>query len=536
MTKKNFLQGAAILGMAGLIIKIIGAVYRIPLSNLINDTGMGYFQAGYSFYALLIMISTTGLTTSLAKLVSEKRSIGDYRNANKIFKVAFIGFLIGGIITSTFMFFGAKYISETIENTNAYYALIALVPALFFVPIMSAFRGYLQGTQTMTPTAISQLVEQLFRVIVGFYLAYTLLDRGLPMAAGGASFGASAGAIAGTLVIFIMYLSKRKEFKKELKNSGNYKEESTSVIIKRIINITVPIMIGSAIVPVMNSIDAWLIPGRLQLIGFDEKAAVKLYGQLSGMAQTLINFPQVFSMALVMSLVPAISDAFSLKNYKKIEKMTRSGVRVTLLIGLPAAFGMFILARPIMNLLYSSQGKATIDSLGQTLEVLAFSVIFLTLVQSLTAIMQGMGKPIIPVRNLAIGALFKVILTYTLTGIEGIGIRGAAFSTVIAYLIATILNFISVKKYTKTYFNIKSVFIKPLISTVIMTLVVWITFNFINPMLGSKLSTVISITIGAIIYGLALLLTGTITERDFSLLPKGDKIARLLKSIKLLRS
>ena len=209
MSKDNsFLKGAAILGMAGVVVKILGAIYRIPIGNIITDIGMGYYQTAYPLYVLLLTISTAGFPVAIAKLVSEKRALGDYRSAHKVFKVALLGLILAGILTSIFVLLGAKSIVDYIGNPNAYYSFIALVPALFFVPIMSAFRGLFQGRQNMVPTAISQIAEQFFRVLTGLTLTSLLLGRGIPVAAGGASFGGSAGAIIGAAVI--IYILKRK--------------------------------------------------------------------------------------------------------------------------------------------------------------------------------------------------------------------------------------------------------------------------------------------------------------------------------------
>lgn len=535
MTKENFLKGAAILGIAGIVVKVLGAIYRIPLVNIISSDGMGYYQTSYPLYTLLLTISTAGFPTAVAKLVSEKRALGNHRGAHRIFKISFFGMTLIGILTSVFVYFNAQTIVGLIGNKNAYYSLIALTPALLFVPIMSSFRGYFQGTQSMTPTAISQVIEQMFRVAVGLFLAYYLLDVGLPQAAGGAAFGASAGAIVGTLGIIVIYFLSRRKIKNEISRSAKYNRESVGEVLKKLLAIAIPITIGAAIVPIMNNIDVLIVLRRLRTIGFTEAEANDLFGQLGGMAQTLINFPQVFSMALAMSLVPAISHAFTRKNYEGIRRITKSGVRVTLLIGLPSALGLFVLSTPIMKLLYFSEDIETLVSTGQILQILAFSVIFLTLVQSLTAILQGMGRIMIPVRNLAIGALVKTIVTFTLVGIVEINIRGAAIGTVCAYMTASILNFIAVKRYTKTTFNFVDALLKPVISVILMTATVWYSYSFINPILGGKIATVLAIFIGAAVYGLALLLLGSLTSKDFELLPGGEKLARVLKSMKLLR-
>ncbi|MBU5313310.1 polysaccharide biosynthesis protein [Tissierella carlieri] len=548
MTKKNnFLRGAAILSIAGVIVKILGAVYRIPLSNIIKSEGMGYYQTAYPLYTLLLTISTAGFPIAIAKLVSEKRAVGDFKAAYKVFKVTLLGLAIGGLLTSLFLFFRAESIVDRLGNKNAYYALIALVPALFFVPIMSAFRGFFQGRQLMVPTALSQIVEQLFRVGAGLTLTYLLLDKGIPMAAGGASFGGSAGAIAGAATMALIYFYGRKEIKKELKSSIDTDEYEINQIIKDLLIIAIPITIGASIVPIMDYIDLELVLTRLQIIGYTEAEANGLYGNLKGMAQTLINLPQVFSIAISMSLVPAVSDANARKNKKEMESTIASGIRITLLIGLPCTLGLFVLARPIIELLYYKNDVATIINVSNSLSILAFSVIFLTMVQALSAILQGLGRPGVPAINLFVGAVVKIFLSYTLTVIPSINIYGAAISTVVAFGIAAILDLISVVKYAKIRLNIKDIFIKPFIASLGMAIAAFISYmglinivakiNVANEMITrlEKLSTLGAVLVGVIVYVVLLVLTGSITEEDWSLLPKGDKIGKKLEKFKLIK-
>lgn len=531
----NFLRGAAILGIAGIIVKVLGAIYRIPLSNIIKPEGMGYYQTAYPFYQLLLTISTAGIPGAIAKLVSEKRALGDYNSAYKVFKVAVLGLFIGGILTSIFTALSAKYIVTSIGNPNAYYSLVALAPALLIVPTMSAFRGFFQGRKTMVPTAISQMVEQLIRLIVGLALTVLLLDKGIPIAAGGASFGGSAGAIAGTIVVVVLFFKNKKEIKREISISNVNVNYSVANIVKDLLTIAIPITIGSAIAPIMDSIDAALVLNRLQSIGYSESLSNDLYGQLKGFAQTLINFPQVFSIAIAMSMVPAISDAYARKNKKEINELISSGIRITLLIGLPCAFGLFVLARPIIALLYYNNTPEVIASTGEILAVLSFSVIFLTLVQALTAMLQGIGKTIIPVKNLALGAVVKVILTYTLTVVPSINIKGAAISTIAAYAIASILDLISLVRITKIRFNYRNIFLKPLLSSLGMAIVVKIGFAASSNLLGSKLATLVSVGVGVVVYGVLLIITGSITPEDFAILPKGEKLAKKLEKFKIIK-
>lgn len=526
--QNNFLKGAAILGIAGIIVKILGAVYRIPINNIIMDEGMGYYQTAYPFYSLLLTIATAGFPVAIAKLVSEKRAIGDYKGAYKVFKIALLGLFFGGTLTSLFVAIGARTIVERLGNPNAYYSLIALVPALFFVPIMSAFRGLFQGRQNMTPTALSQIVEQLFRVIAGLALTTYLLSYGLPIAAGGASFGASVGGIVGTIVVFVLFMMSRKEIHSEIENSVISKEYRVTTIIKDLLIISIPITLGSSIAPIMDTIDTTFVLNRLQSINYSEALANRLYGQLKGSAQTLINLPQVFSIAIAMSLVPAIADARARKNNTEIKTIISSGIRMTLLIGLPCAFGYFVLAKPIIGLLYYKNTIETINSTGEILSILSFGVITLTLVQSLTAILQGLGRPLVPVFNLFIGAVVKVILTYVLTAIPSINIKGAAISTVAAYTIAALLDLYSLVKISKIKLDIKNIFIKPLISAVGMAVVARISYLLLLGIIGDKLSTIIAILMGAVIYFILLIATGSITSEDFKLLPNGEKIEKKL--------
>lgn len=531
MSKKgnSFLKGAAILSIAGILVKILGAIYRIPLSNIIKPEGMGYYQTAYPFYTLLLTLSTAGIPVAIAKLVSENRAIGDYKSAYKVFKVALVGLTIGGLLTSLFVAIGAKPIVDSLGNSNAYYALIALVPALLFVPIMSAFRGLFQGRQSMIPTALSQVVEQLFRVVFGLSLTYLLLGKGRPIAAGGASFGGSMGAIAGLITILIVYMNRRRQIHIEVANSLVDREYGTAQIVKDLLIIAVPITMGSAIAPIMDTIDAGLVLQRLQSINYSEARANELYGQLKGMAQTLINLPQVFSVAISMSLVPSISDAYARKSKRDILTLISSGIRLTLIIGLPCAFGLFILSEPIINLLYFSNTAETIKSTGVILSYLSFGVIFLTLVQALTGMLQGLGKPFVPVGNLFIGAVFKIILTYTLTAIPSINIKGAAISTVVVYATAAILDLFAVIKYTRINLNYRNIILKPLGSSISMAIVVKLSYTILYNFIGSRLSTLLAIGIGVVAYALFLLISGSITEDDLALLPNGEKITRKFK-------
>lgn len=530
MKEKGFMRGAAILGFAGVIVKILGAVYRIPVGNIITDEGMGYYQTAYPFYMLMLTVSTVGFPVAIAKLVSEKRALKDYKNAHKVFQVALLGLFIISLITSVFVFLNAERMVNYLENPNAYYSLIALVPALFFVPIMSAFRGYFQGMQNMVPTALSQVAEQFFRVFFGLILTYYLVknNASIAVAAGGVSFGGSIGALMGTIVIYFVYLKNKKTINLEVLSTENSVEYKTTQVIKDLLVIAIPITIGSAITPIMDAIDTKLVMNRLQTIGYSELEANALFGQLKGFAQTLINLPQVFSIAIGMSLVPVISEYIAKKDKENIEKTISAGIRMTLLIGLPSAVGLFVLAKPLIGLLYFNNTLETIESTGMILRYLSIGVIFLTLVQTSTSIIQGLGKPMLPVFTLLVGATVKVFLTYYLTAIPSININGAAISTVCAYLISAVLNVIIIVRKFDIKFSYKDIIIKPTISAVTMGIIVSVSFNLIKNIIGDSKASLLAVLIGGISYIILLVVTKTITREDILLLPKGEKIVKIL--------
>ncbi len=531
MAKKSFMQGAVILGIAGIIIKIMGAFFRIPLANLIGDKGMGYYQTAYPIYVLFLTLATAGIPIAISKMVSERVAVDHHYEAYRVFRVSFILLFTIGICSSAVLFFGADYIVNAIGNPGAKYAMMAIAPALLFVPIMAAYRGYFQGMQNMKPTAASQVVEQFFRVAVGLSLAYFLIKDGREFAAAGASFGATAGSVTGLITVIGIYYYKKGSLRKDIDRSARVNTERGREILAQILMIAIPVTIGAAIMPIMNTIDVGIVMRRLQETGWSEEAANGLYGQLTGMAGPLINFPQVLTQAIAMSLVPAIAAAYKQKDIGFLNYNVRLGVRTAIMIGLPCALGLMTLSEPIMRLLYPMQ-KASAVSAAPCLFIMAFGVIFLSTVQTLTGVLQGLGKPMIPVVNLFVGAVIKVILTYSLTGVNSINVRGAAIGTVAAYIIASLLNIMAVKKYTGVKFDIMLTYVKPVTSALVMSGIVWASYRVLYGFFGNALSTVIAVMIGGVVYCAMLFLTKSIKKEELKVLPKGAKILNLINKIK----
>ena len=536
MSKRTFLQGAVVLGIAGLIIKVLGAVFRIPLANIIGDTGMGYYQTAYPVYVLLLTLSTAGIPVAISRMVAERNAVDNPNAAYQVFRVSFRLLLGIGAVSAAVLFFGAEMIVSHLGKEEAVFAMRAVAPALLVVPMMAAFRGYFQGMQDMKPTAVSQVTEQLFRVAIGLSLAVFFLPKGIEFAAAGASFGATAGAVGGLLAVVFIFMKRHKIIQKSLDPDSKKPVEKSRQILGQILIIAVPITIGAAIMPIMNTIDLGIVINRLSETGFTADEANSLYGQLTGMAGPLINFPQVLTQAISMSLVPAVAAAYKQKDTEFLKHNVELGLRTALLIGLPCGFGLMTLAEPIMLLLYPAQ-KASALNAAPSLLILAFGVIFLASVQTLTGVLQGIGKQMIPVRNLAIGATAKIVVTYVLTGIPSVNIKGAAIGTVTAYVVASILNLLAVRKYTGVRFNLPMTLGKPLFAGLTMSVVVFalyqIGFTVFTSLMGSSnlvnaISAAIAILAGAFVYGAMLLVTKAITAEEILLLPKGEKLAKIL--------
>lgn len=535
--KNSFLKGALILGLAGIIVKIIGGFFRIPVGNLIGAEGMGYYQAAYPVYTFFLILATAGFPTALAKLVSEKIAIGNYKGAHKVFKVSHRVLTITGFVSFCIFFFGSDFIVNYImKNPGAKYAMVAISPALLFVPAMSSYRGYFQGRREMTHIAISQIIEQLFRVILGITLAYLFMtslgpNPGSQQGAAGAIIGATIGAIASIIYLIIAYLFKLKTIKREIKSSKKFREESVSRILKKLLVVAIPITIGAAVMPLVNMVDTVIVIRRLVEAGFTQTEANVMFGQLTGMAMAIINLPAVITVAMSMSLVPAISQAYAVGNRAKAIKETKTAIKVTLMIVLPAAFGMASLAHPIMKLLFPAQP----DSVGTILLVLTPCVVFLGLIQSLNGILQGMGKPMVPVFCLVIGMAFKIVISYTLTAIPEINVIGSALGTVTAYFVAAMLELNYIKKAMRMRLSVKTFFIKPLIIVLIMFVTVKLSYGIMIGMLGNTLSTLISMVIGGIVYVISTIGLGGIKKDELLNMPKGDKVYKVLRKLKLMK-
>lgn len=520
----TFIKGTAILGISAIIVKVLSAIFRIPLANIIGDDGMGYFQTAYPIYNLILVVSTAGIPTAIAKIIAGRMAIGDVEGADRVFKVTFRLMVAAGFVIMLLLLLCAKPMVQYLNNEKAYWAVVAIAPAIFFISMTECYRGYFQGCQQMQAFAASQVTEQFVRVITGFTLAILLLGMGKEFAAAGATFGATMGCMAGFGVILILYSKFRK--KANLQSYGTHAKETVGEIIKTLLIIAIPITLGASILPVFSMLDLAIVFRRLADVGFTPEQANALYGQLTGFALTLVNLPQVMTAAIQISIVPAVAHLVAIKDKITTNHTIETGLRLSLIIGLPTALGLSLLSEDIMRLLYPMQTEIA-TSTGHLLYIFGYSIVPLAVYQVTTGILQGLHKQEVPAYNLLVGAVFKVVLTFVLVGMPALNIQGAAWSTVIALTISALLNFFSVLKYTDLKLDYSKLIIKPLIAVAAMGVAVVAAHMGLQMFLKGSIATALAIMVGGLVYTVMLFVTKTISNEDMELMPGGAKIMKI---------
>lgn len=540
MTEKSLVKGAAVLAAAGIIVKVFGAAFRILLAGLITDEGMAYYSPAYYIYAVLLVVSTSGIPIAISRMVSERYAIGRYDEADRVFHISrylMIGLGAAGFIT---LFFFAGPIATAIHLEGSELAMQATAPALLLVPIMSSYRGYFQGQQLMAPTALSQTVEQIFRVVFGLLLAL-LLMRGtmfgsfsdLQRGAAGGCFGASAGAVGGLAVMIFIYMLARKGIRRRINRSTGGDRESAGSILKSIVLIAVPITIGATLMPLVNTVDATVVNVRLLHAGFDPQVAKALYGQLTGFCEPIVALPQVLMSAIVMSIVPMAAAANKVGDTEKLHGTISLGLRMATIIAFPCAIGLIILARPALTMLFFTQKESAANA-APSLQVLAAGFILLALITILTGVLQSIDKQIWPVINLFIGLLVKVVLTWTLVAIPSVNVVGAPLGTLAAYMIAAALDLICVLRFTGVRLSLRLMIVKPFLSAAVMGACVFAAYKGLFALLGSNpAATLAAIVIGVAVYGVMVIKTRTIQRDEMMEISIGRKLVSVCDKLHL---
>lgn len=531
--KNTFFGGAAILAVGVVVVKIIGALYKIPLANILGDTANGYFNSAYTIYAVLLTISTGGLPVALSKQVSEAHALGLVNQRKRIFSIATRTLFLFGLSGFLIMFLGAKALTYNIlGNPGAYCATLVLAPAPLFVCCMSALRGYAQGQGVMSPTAISQIIEALCKLILGLTLATLLLDYGASMtdvftpqelAVGGAIAGVTIGTLA-SLIFLTIDRIRRSAHDPE---KGTDTPQPDQAILSRLVRLAVPITLGCSVVPIVNFLDAAQVQNRLQEIFFiSADSASALYGSYAA-ATNLYNLPSSLMEPFGVALIPAVSAARARRNSLQCARVSESALRVAMLLACPMGFGLAALSTPIITMLYSQYDPAV---MGPILTILGFASICTCIVVLSNAILHANGQVKLPFFTIALGGTLKLLVNYILVGTQSIGILGAPVGTLVCFGTTAVLDLLIIRRSLPTPPRYTQVFCKPLLASAIMALAAWSSHGLLFRFLGSNtIATLGGIIVAILVYGILILCLKAISKEDLILMPKGEKVAKILR-------
>ncbi len=566
---KNFLQGALILAGANFLVKIIGALFKVPLRELVGDDGMGIFNVAYQIYTFMFIIATAGFPIAVSKMVAESIANDDEYDAKRVFQTAALLLGIIGVAGSTALYAFADNLAGFLGNADSALNIRVIAPAVFFVSLLSAYRGYFQGRQNMYPTAASEVVEASAKLLLGIAAASAIMGMKVAISAPGASSGLSShartlysstgailGVTAGTflalLLMIIIYSCKEKK----ARPISGQRIRSRRNILKNLVLIAVPITIGASVSSLTSLVDLATIMNRLVVNPkvFDsyshlfsegtefwgmaaeegwqgamllQKKANSLYGLYTGQAQTMFNLPLTIVVGLSMSIVPAISTALAGRKLGEAGVMTSSILRITMLFALPCAVGFYVLSSPILLVLYSDANA------GVLLQKLAFAVPFVAFVSVSNSVLQSYGKVYYPVVNMLVGGIVKVVMNYALIPVWGID--AAPIATTACYGTIALLNCICIAFILKVKINVIDMLIKPLCAALVMGAVTIVFYNMLSEFMpGSRLVTLAAIAVGAVVYLVAVIAVKGIKREDVLNMPKGEKIAGILTKYKLL--
>ena len=526
--QRSLVGGISVLGAAGIICKVVGVLYRIPLSNMIGELGMGLYGQVMPAYNLLLSITSAGIPVAISRMVSHYVTIGEPGNARRVFHTALKMLTILGVITTAILLFFSRAIAAMVKTPEGYLSYICIAPSLFFVCVMSAYRGYMQGMRRMMPTAVSQLIEQVGKVAVALPFAT------IGFARGGWVMG-SAGTLLGTSLaecVAMLYMIIRCRFLKPQPPKPDEKPVSGRMLAKQIVMISIPITLGACIVPLSNTIDSSVLKSLMMGTGFSAEDALGRFGVYTGIVFPLINVPTAIAMAMSTNLVPSIASGLARKDMKYVAREAGIGLRVAAVVGFPCSIGLSLLAKPIVCLCFSS--SYTFERLmlaGSLLEFSAMTIILFTMVQATSGILQGAGKQKIAMLTLVAGVVCKIILNVILVSRPEINIHGAPFASLTCYTVSMVPNLYYACKYSGYRFSVTDIILRPLSAAAVMGGVVWAIYHFVfggEQCLTAGFSTrllmvVICIAGGAAVYLVAAFLLKAINPDDLPARFRGKK-------------
>ena len=525
--KQTFLHGTMLLALSTAIVKVIGAFYSIPLKAIIGDQGFGYYSTAYEIYTILLMISTAGLPVAMSRMISQANSLGNYRQVRKIYTVSRTIFLTLGLIGALLMTLFCRQLAEFQKQPDAWSAIGTLGPCCFLICLMSTYRGFFQGQSNMAPTSVSQVLEAACKLIVGISAALLIKTyfHSIPLAAGGAIFGVTMSCL-----ISSFYLNHC--FRKAYKDMpvSNEKVSSGKDIAKGLLAIAIPITLGSAGLQILTALETKIY--MTQLLEFMTQDAADTQKGIYNFIQKIFNMPCAFITPITISAIPAITAQLTTKQFQAAKATEESAARVTGLISAPCAVGLAVLAEPVTALLGGYSGEKLVLA-GQLMALLGISVFLHAIVLLTNALMQAHGHANIPVVNMLCSGTVKLIVVYILAGNPAIGILGVPLGTALCNLSIAALNLLSIRRCIPERPAIVRNLLRPVLPAAVMGAVAWFSWKGLVALLGADTSRIIlcgaPIAAAGVVYLVLAVLCKAFTREDCELLPKGDKIARLLR-------
>ncbi len=517
--RNSFLGGAAILAAAIVVVKVIGAFFKIPIVNILGD-GYADFSNAYNIYALLLTVSTAGLPVALSKMVAAADALGREGQVRRIFRVSLAVFATLGLASFLVMFFGNAWLAELLHDTKAAQSIRYLAPAVVCVSLLSSFRGYAQGHSHMTPSAVSQVIEAAGKLLIGLPLAYLSVRAGQAddQAAAMAILGVTLGSALALAYMVIQYALHRRRLD-DPQSAG-----APGDILRELLVIAVPITLTSSAVSIINLIDSALVQGQLQsALGLSEDQSRNLYTAYSGV-MTIYNLPSSLILSITASIIPAVSSALARGRRADASRVVRAAYHITALLVFPMGVGMCVLATPIVELLLH---RLDPQVSGPLLAVLGIASIFVCLVAVSHAIMQAHGFQHLPVLIMSVAGVVKILVNYNL--VPFISINGAPIGTLCCFGLACVLDFVVILRIVPKPPNFFRLFFGPALAAGVMALAAWGVHALLHGLLGNTLATVLAILAAVAVYGALVVCLRLLSRDELRLMPKGDKLADLLR-------
>ncbi len=569
-TSQSFLEGALILVVATVVVKIIGAIFKIPISYLLSEEAFGYFSVAYTVFTPLYSLAMAGLPVAVARMISESAAKGDYKDVKKILRVSTLAFSVTGGLGSIIMLSCAHFYSNTVVSTPAaFLSIVCLSPAVFCCCMMSSRRGYYEGLKNMYPTAISQMLEAVAKLAFGLLFAWVVTYIGnkqfessgmvfgkacetqaqagaaiAPLASAAAILGVTTSTLIGALYLHIRHAVKGDGITAEQLAASKPARDGKS-ILKSLLSVAIPVSLGTLATTITTFIDSSSILNRLDYVmekapnvitsmyqGIAEKTndiSAFIYGSYSYTTSIFNLIPTVVT-AIAISALPTVTAAWTLKDKEQTKKSIETVLRITSLLALPGGIGIAVLAKPILKFIYPMESRAlAVEIAAPALALLGIAVIFVSLITPINSMLQAVGRADVPVKLMLIGGSIKIVTNFILVSIPEINVKGAPVGTILCYIFLFIASMVILCKTIGMTPNIKATFLKPFISAAACGVTAILSYTLLKSLVGMRMSTVISIILAAIIYAICLLFLKTLTKDDIIMLPKGKKFVKILE-------